>query len=89
MQQLFALVEDVSPATKGNPKTRVNLLIQYGPKQSRLELEVGEPQFEGEPGTEIYARSLQEFLEALQELAKSPQKIAWPLRRQNEPGTST
>ena len=59
----------------------VTLHLHYGQKQARIELPVGEPLFEKEPGTEVYRRDLAEMLEALQEVAASPQGISWPLRR--------
>ena len=59
----------------------VTLHVHYGQKQARIELPVGEPQFETEPGVAVYRRDLLEMLEALQEVVASPQGILWPPRR--------
>jgi hypothetical protein len=60
---------------------RVRLHVQYGQKEAQIELPVGAPLFEREPGTEVYRRDLQELIEALEAAVVSPQGILWPSHR--------
>jgi hypothetical protein len=43
-----------------------------------IEIPVTKAQYDKEPGVDVYRRELRRILEALEEVAESPQGIYWP-----------
>jgi hypothetical protein len=72
-----AYVEALSGDTLDDPST-CHLVLEYEGKVARIEIPVAKPQYDKEPSVDVYRRELQKILEALREVAESPQGIYWP-----------
>lgn len=76
----FAYVAGIRP-DEPDATSRVTLDLFYGQKQAQIELPVGLPVYDREPGVEVYRRDLLELLEALQAVASPSGRIFWPPRQ--------
>jgi hypothetical protein len=76
-----AYVELLRMSDRFDQAEAVHLVVQYDGKEAHIELPVREPQRDGEPGVDAYRRELAALLQALQEVAASPEGIYWPFRR--------
>lgn len=74
-----AYVNFLHGGSSGDPE-RCTLVLEYDGKEAQIEIPVPKPLYEKEPGTDAYRRELQQILEALQEVAASPQGVYWPRR---------
>ena len=67
---------------EGGPK-RVHLVLSYSGKEARLELPAGEPLLDQELRSEAVRRELHDLLDALEQVASSPEAISWPFRQRS------
>jgi hypothetical protein len=77
MENTIVIVESLSGS---DHEKRAHLLVKYGAKEARLEIPVGAPLFDREPGVESYRRELLELLEVLWGWKDLHEDILWPHR---------
>ncbi len=75
-----AYVDNLSGPSNDEAES-VTLVVRYDGKEARLEIPVGAPLFDREPGVEAYRREVIEVIAALQEVVNSPEGIQWPYHR--------
>lgn len=72
--------ESLRPDNIREDASWVTLLVKFGAKEARIEIPIGRPAFDREPGVEVYRRDLHELLEALSAWQASHGAITWPRR---------
>jgi hypothetical protein len=56
---------------------RVTLCVKYAETLARIELPVIAPEFDREPGVDVYRRQIHGLIEALQEWASLHGEVSW------------